>query len=213
MDINTLSIEQLVEYVNQELSKGRTMKDIETNDFNVNDRVIVKRLTRRGYKRIDGFYVKVNDVAPKKKVQNNAVVPQYNRSTTKIKQELTEDITNESNNGTTVVIPNSAVALFKDIDLQALKELSELAEPIKLLVKQYNSSITKENIIEVEPIEVKIDKSKLTGEVKPVGFKLYSDVYEKWKEFTNQSCYKDRNIKAQELLAMALIEYMQKYLK
>lgn len=51
MDINTLSIEQLVEYVNQELSKGRTMKDIETNDFNVNDRVIVKRLTRRGYKR------------------------------------------------------------------------------------------------------------------------------------------------------------------
>ena len=30
MDINTLSIEQLVEYVNQELSKGRTMKDIET---------------------------------------------------------------------------------------------------------------------------------------------------------------------------------------
>lgn len=93
------------------------------------------------------------------------------------------------------------------------QELSELLEPIKLLVKQYNSSITKENIIEVEPIEVKIDKSKLTGEVKPVGFKLYSDVYEKWKEFTNQSCYKDRNIKAQELLAMALIEYMQKYLK
>lgn len=34
MDINTLSIDQLVEYV-----------------INVNDRVIVKRLNRRGYKR------------------------------------------------------------------------------------------------------------------------------------------------------------------
>ena len=51
MDIKELSIEQLVEYVNQELAKGRTMRDIETNDFKVNDRVIVKRLTRRGYRR------------------------------------------------------------------------------------------------------------------------------------------------------------------
>ncbi len=207
------NIENIVEYINNEL-KTRTMVDIEVNDFKVNDRVIVKRLTRRGYKRIDGFYVKVNEhSAPKKKVQNNKVIPQYNQSTTKVQQEFIEDITNESNNSITTVIPPSEVALFKEIDLKSLKELTELVEPIKLLVKQYNSSITKENIIEVEPIEVVIDKSKFIGEVKPVGFKLYSGVYDKWKEFTNQSCYKDKNIKAQELLAMALIEYMKKYSK
>ncbi len=45
MDINELSIDQIVEYVNKELSTGRTMVDIETNDFNVNERVIAKRLT------------------------------------------------------------------------------------------------------------------------------------------------------------------------
>ncbi|MBP3905934.1 MAG: hypothetical protein J6D12_02340, partial [Peptostreptococcaceae bacterium] len=166
------NIENIVEYINNEL-KTRTMVDIEVNDFKVNDRVIVKRLTRRGYKRIDGFYVKVNEYsAPKKKVQNNKVIPQYNQSTTKVQQEFIEDITNESNNSITTVIPPSEVALFKEIDLKSLKELTELVEPIKLLVKQYNSSITKENIIEVEPIEVVIDKSKFTGEVKPVGFKL-----------------------------------------
>lgn len=213
MNWNDNNIENIVEYINNEL-KTRTMVDIETNDFKVNDRVIVKRLARRGYKRIDGFYFKVtNPSVPKKKLQNNKVIPQYNQSTSNVQQEVIEDMTNENNNGITTVIPPSEVALFKEIDLKSLKELTELVEPIKLLVKQYNSSITKENIIEVEPIEVVIDKSKFTGEVKPVGFKLYSGVYDKWKEFTNQSCYKDKNIKAQELLAMALIEYMKKYSK
>lgn len=207
------NIENIVEYINNEL-KSRTMVDIEVNDFRVNDRVIVKRLTRRGYKRINGFYVKVNDALDsKKKVQNNKVIPQYNQSTTKVSQGFVEDMTNKNNNSITAVIPPSEVALFKEIDLKSLKELTELVEPIKLLVKQYNSSITNENVIEVEPIEVVIDKSKLVGDVKAVGFKLYSGVYDRWKEFTNQSCYKDKNIKAQELLSMALIEYMKKYSK
>ena len=56
MDIN--NINEVVEYVNQELLKGRTMKDIETVDFGVNERVIVKRLNRRGYKKQDGIFKK-----------------------------------------------------------------------------------------------------------------------------------------------------------
>ena len=39
-----MSIEEVVEYINKELLKGRTMKDIEVNDFGVNERVIGKRL-------------------------------------------------------------------------------------------------------------------------------------------------------------------------
>jgi len=81
MDINTLSIEQLVEYVNQELSKGRTMKDIETNDFNVNDRVIVKRLTRRGYKRVENeFKHDITNVIPKYKKTVEKFIQEHNRS-------------------------------------------------------------------------------------------------------------------------------------
>ena len=42
-----MSIEEVVEYINKELLKGRTMKDIEVNDFGVNERVIGKRLARK----------------------------------------------------------------------------------------------------------------------------------------------------------------------
>ena len=57
MDINNLSVDQLVEYVNAELEKGRTLKDIEVEDFIVNPRVIGKRLGRKGYKRVDDRYI------------------------------------------------------------------------------------------------------------------------------------------------------------
>ena len=53
-DIN--NIEEVVIYLNSELSKGRTQKDIEINDFKVNERVIAKRLISRGYKKIDNQY-------------------------------------------------------------------------------------------------------------------------------------------------------------
>lgn len=35
------------------------MKDIEINDFKVNDRVIVKRLNRKGYKRVGNEVIKI----------------------------------------------------------------------------------------------------------------------------------------------------------
>ena len=53
-DIN--NIEYIVRYINQELSKGKTMVSIEQEVFKVNERVIHKRLTRLGYKKIDNQY-------------------------------------------------------------------------------------------------------------------------------------------------------------
>lgn len=50
MKLENLSIEEIVYYINNELKLGRYMKDIEINDFKVNDSVIVKRLNIKGYK-------------------------------------------------------------------------------------------------------------------------------------------------------------------
>ena len=52
-----MSIGEVVEYINKELLKGRTMKDIEVNDFGVNERVIGKRLARKNVKKVDGQFV------------------------------------------------------------------------------------------------------------------------------------------------------------
>ena len=45
------TIEENVQYINQLLNDGLTMKQIEEDHYNVSERVIVKRLSRRGYKR------------------------------------------------------------------------------------------------------------------------------------------------------------------
>lgn len=61
MEWDNENIDRIVEYINSELSKGRTMIDIENNEFGVNERVIHKRLTRKGYKKIDHIYIKSMD--------------------------------------------------------------------------------------------------------------------------------------------------------
>lgn len=203
---NKDNIEEMVEYINEQL-KTRSMVDIENNDFGENERVIHKRLSRKGYKRVGGFYVVVTDkTIPVKKNKTKKVIPKYNDS-----------YTNKSNESITEVIPHTNNVINANVldglNLNSLRELVDLVEPIKEVIRKYNEGITTEKVIEVEPIEVKIDRAKLTGDIKSVGFKLYSDVYDKWREFCNQDCYKNQNIKVQELLAMALVEYMNKYSK
>lgn len=57
MVFEEMNIEEVVNYINSELLKGRTMKEIEKKDFGVNERVIAKRLARRKIKKIDGQFV------------------------------------------------------------------------------------------------------------------------------------------------------------
>lgn len=52
-----MNLDEVISYINSELLKGRSMKDIEENDFNVNERVITKRLARKNIKKIDGQFV------------------------------------------------------------------------------------------------------------------------------------------------------------
>ena len=52
-----MSLEEVVSYINFELLKGRSMKEIEQEDFGVNERVITKRLARKNIKKVDGQFV------------------------------------------------------------------------------------------------------------------------------------------------------------
>ena len=110
MNINTINFKDLLDYVNQELQKGRSMKDIETIDFNVSERVISKRLKRRGYKRIDNKFIKdesviiqknynsITDIIPGKQLDNllyladirddiEEVIREYNKNKNIIEKE------------------------------------------------------------------------------------------------------------------------------
>lgn len=183
MDINTLSIEQLVEYVNQELSNGRTMKDIETNDFNVNDRVIVKRLTRRGYKRIGNEF--------KQSITN--VIQKDKESADKVIQEPSK-----------VIAPTENKSIQKhnrSISHEKLMELVDLIEPIKEMLEDYNRN---KNIVEVNTVEL---RPKAVTEVKQKLFKIDINVLEQWEDFV----LNHKEFKVQQLISLALEEFINKY--
>lgn len=177
MDIDKLTIEQLVEYINSQLSKGRSMADIETNDFNVNKRVIAKRLDRRGYKRIDNMFVMVKESGKTK------VIPMDKQA---------------DKNALQGKINDKAIA---DINSEKLMELLELIEPIKEMLEDYHRN---KNIIEVSTVEL---KPKAVTEVRQKLFKIDVNVLEQWEEFV----LNHKEFKVQQLISLALEEFIQKY--
>lgn len=81
-DIN--NIEEVVLYLNNELLKGRKQKEIEINDFKVNERVIAKRLVNKGYKKIDNQYKKydksITPVIKEEKIEyDKSITPVINQ--------------------------------------------------------------------------------------------------------------------------------------
>lgn len=156
MKLENLSIEEIVDYINNELKLGRSMKDIEINDFKVNDRVMVKRLNRKGYKRVGNEFTKIitKDIQKDNKViLNKKKKINFNRKT---------EVIQEYNN---------------DINEEKLLELIDLLEPIKSLIEDYERN---KNIIEVNSIEL---KPKAITKVKQKLFKIDVDILEQWEEF------------------------------
>lgn len=171
MNLDDMKIEEIVDYINKGLNVGRAMKDIEINDFKVNPRVIHKRLDRRGYKKINNNYIKVKDVGV---IKNNS-----------IKLNKTKDIQKYNN----------------DINIDELKELIQLIEPIKEIIKEYNIN---KSIVEVETIEL---RPKAITEVKQKLFKVDINVLEKWEQFVLEH----KEYKVQQLISLALEEFINKY--
>lgn len=135
MNLEDMTIEELVIYINNELDKNRTMKDIEKNDFKVNERVISKRLIRRGYKKINNRY---------ELIDNNRIISKNNSDSCNNK------------------VGDIGISLSK-IDINALNELINLKEDIKKVIHEYNISKDIINIepVELRPKAVTEVKQKL----------------------------------------------------
>lgn len=179
------SIEENVKYINQLLSDGLSMREIEKNHYNVADRVIVKRLSRRGYKRAkDGnrLFVLIDsnkaDIKPHKgsEVVNSTLQKDYNSN----------------------VLQNN----YNDnVDMKKLKELIDLLEPIKVLL---NKNELESNVIDVSLEELKVVKVE---EPKVRSFKVDKTTLEKWDRFTKENDL----YSVMDLVNSALLEYINKY--
>lgn len=188
-DINNIG--EVVAYLNNELSKGRTQKEIEINDFKVNERVIAKRLTSRGYKKIDNQYIKYDD-------SNTRVIKanknKYDNSCTKV----IEDNREEYDKSNTIVIEkkeiqNKLIGLAQNYD----KILKIIQEYDKKYDAQYDKEY--EGIVIELPVETKTD-FRATVRVNNVIWEQFGEFANNHKEFTKR-----------DLVSMALKEYMKNH--
>ena len=89
MDLD--NIEEVVDYINGEIDKGKKLKEIESG-LGFNDRVLYKRLARRGYKRSDEGnrpFILFDDTKLKKEDSINSSKAKPTRS--KVSKNLTNE--------------------------------------------------------------------------------------------------------------------------
>lgn len=204
-DIN--NIPAMIEIVNNEILKGTTsLTKIATEIFQKNESTLRDAFKKSGYKRVDkkGIYIfdeelynsMANNKTAKKKVNSSSIVNDIHKKDSKSITNAIQVAPKDLNTG-----------IMTDTDVIALKELISLVEPIKAVIKEHNTRIADDNVIDVEPIEIKLD-DKIGVVGKAVGMRIDENIYKEWQEFTNKH---KKKFKSHQLLSQSLLEFMEKY--
>lgn len=184
MNYESMLLTEVIEYINIELSKGRTMKDIEEIDFNVSKGVITKRLNRKGYRKINNNFV--FDEKIKNTTRKTTTILHMKKDNTT--QETTELIQSNSSN-------NKPKKTFSTDELDKLERLLNL--DINILENLVNEYTTKNNTncsIKV------IDKT-----TKVTSIRINQELYGKVKKYA-----KDNNIQLVDIFSEMMMDYLQK---
>lgn len=105
-------------------------------------------------------------------------------------------------------IPQDSVTTSTLEILQFKNDLLELAQIKKDIlntidiVKRYE---LEKDIIDI--VDIKIDSTKMTGDIKTRSFKIYSDILDRFLEFTK----KHNDLKQQDILSQFILEGIQRY--
>jgi hypothetical protein len=100
--------------------------------------------------------------------------------------------------------PQSVIqSLNKDIDINKISELIDMIDPLKEVIQEYNKN---KNIIEIKTPE--LNPPSIT-EVKQKLFKIDIDVLKNWEQFVAEH----KQFKVQNLISLALTEFIDKYNK
>ena len=151
------SIEDNVQYINELLNAGLSMKQIEEDHYNVSERVIVKRLTRKGYKRAkDGKRLFVLVDSTKANTKPNKA---NRKRDTKAAKTLSAE------------------------EVQKLKQLINNYDDIMCVLSMYSKCNTtnKQHIHDIEDIPI-----IQTCNTKQKMFRIDVEVLEQWNEFCEE---------------------------
>ena len=150
------SIEDNVQYINELLSAGLSMKQIEEDHFNVAERVIVKRLARKGYKRSN----------------------EGNRLFTLVDTTKANTKPNKANRK-----HDKSKDIFSDEEIKKLKQLINNCDDIMYVLSMYSKCNTTntQHIHDIEDIQI-----IQTCNTKQKMFRVDVEVLEQWNRFCEE---------------------------
>lgn len=159
---NINDINEVVSYLNAELEKGRSQKDIEINDFKVNERVIAKRLNRLGYKKNNNQWLLNND--------NGMTV--LNAHIKPVEKKDNDD---------------NIITMYDDKTRSKLLKLADNYDKIIDMINRYDEGYDKEydGIIIELPLEDKSD-FRTTIRVNNIIWEQFDEFANIYKEFTKK---------------------------
>ena len=178
-----LDIDKKIEYLNKKLSEGQTVIRIR-EDLGIGEKSLQKIIRENGYK----YFQK-----EKRYYKDNTNVLQKNIIQGK-------EIFDSESKDPTIVLQN-----YKDDLLEIIQAKKEIFEVINAFKENlYYKDTT--NVIEVVASN-EIQIKDFNSEAKVTSFRVYGETLTKWKEF----CSKHKQYNNQDLVSMALEEYMKKY--
>ena len=182
------TVKENVEYINKLLQNGLTMREIEEKHFNVSDRVIVKRLNRKGYKRSS---------------KGNRLFVLIDNNKADIEPNNTNKCTNDKRLQSNYKSNELQYNYNSSVDMKKLLELIDLLEPLKELLKKNE---LESNVIDVSLEELKVIK---VNDPKVRSFKIDNSTLQKWDKFT-----KEHDLySVMDLVNTALIEFIERHSK
>ena len=145
-----MTLEEVINYINTELLKGRSMRSIEENDFGVNDRVIVKRLARKSVKKVDGQFV----------LQSGAKLP------VKADRQVIER-------------PNNKISENKIINLRENKDFQELSNKVNILEQALKEIAYVQSSSKVVTTDLGLKIYSSNEKPVPKTIRLYEEIWNK----------------------------------
>lgn len=193
---NKMEIEKQVKYINNELLKGCSLKNISLS-LGISKSTIKERFFKIGFifdldKR---QYIKHKENINVMQNENIKFIEQSNKA--------------KKNNKVLHYKYNDEYNFDKDKfnDKNINKKVFEIVNKYENILEMLEWFNKQKNII--EPMELKIDNSKLSGEVKTTTIRIYIDIWNNFKSFSDDF----KEYKIMDLISMALIEFMEKYKK
>lgn len=199
LDHKSMTLNELAEYINEQLDLGRNLTKVAKEDFNVNESTIRKKLTKDNiYKRIGNQYVRQSHTQSDTDKNNVVNQPLHN-----VRQDVRHIVTNHSEQ---VFQSNNIVShtSSQDVTNQKYNQLLDNYDILMQIIEDYKTA--KEHgtaaftglVVEL-PVEHQKDFR--------ITLRVNDTVYKDFKKFADNN----KQFTLKELVSQALKEFIDKY--